>query len=82
MHTDGPGQHPLPTLLMVGLSILKHTHDLSDEELERRRVENPYFQFFCGEEFFRHTSPLQPRCQRRSDFASAGRRDFASRLNA
>ena len=58
MYTDGPGQPPLPTRLMAGLSILKHTHDLSDEELERRWVENPYFQFFCGEEFFRHTSPF------------------------
>jgi len=58
MYTDGPGQPPLPTRLMAGLSILKHTHNLSDEELERRWVENPYFQFFCGEAFFRHTSPF------------------------
>mgnify|MGYP003393362733 FL=1 len=41
MYTDGPGQPPLPTRLMAGLSILKHTFDLSDEELERRWVENP-----------------------------------------
>jgi IS5 family transposase len=40
---------------MAGLSILKHTHNLSDEELCARWVENPYYQLFCGEEFFRHT---------------------------
>ena len=39
---------------MAGLAILKHTHDLSDEVLCERWVENPYYQFFCGEEFFQH----------------------------
>jgi Transposase domain (DUF772) len=39
---------------MAGLSILKHMHDLSDEDLCARWVENPYYQLFCGEEFFRH----------------------------
>jgi IS5 family transposase len=29
-------------------------HDLSDEVLCERWVENPYFQYFCGEEFFQH----------------------------
>lgn len=48
------GQPPLPTRLMAGLQILKFTFDLSDEELCDRWVENPYFQFFCGEEFFLH----------------------------
>jgi transposase, IS5 family len=52
--TDGPGQPPLPTRLMAGLIILKYTHDLSDEVLCERWVENPYYQFFCGEEFFQH----------------------------
>ena len=53
-YTDKPGRPPLPTRLMAGLAILKHLHDLSDEALCERWVENPYFQFFCGEEFFRH----------------------------
>ena len=39
---------------MVGLSILKHMHDLSDEDLCARWVENPYYHLFCGEEFFQH----------------------------
>jgi len=44
----GPGQPPLPTRLVAGLFILKHTHNLSDEALCDRWVENPYFQYFCG----------------------------------
>ncbi|WP_037471967.1 IS5/IS1182 family transposase, partial [Sinorhizobium fredii] len=47
-----------PTRLMAGLAILKHTFDLSDEELCARWVENPYFQYLCGEEFFRHDLPF------------------------
>jgi IS5 family transposase len=58
VYSDKPGQPPLPTRLMAGLSILKHTHNLSDEELCARWVENPYFQLFCGEEFFRHKPPF------------------------
>jgi hypothetical protein len=43
---------------MAGLAILRHTYDLSDEALCDRWVENPYFQYFCGEEFFQHRLPL------------------------
>ncbi len=60
VYSDGPGQPPLPTRLMAGASILKHTFDLSDEELVRRWVENPYFQHFCGMEFFCHEAPFDP----------------------
>lgn len=54
----GPGMPPLPTRLMAGLAILKHTFNLSHEELCARWVENPYFRFFCGETFFRHDLPF------------------------
>ena len=54
VYTDDPGRPPLPTRLMAGLAILKHTYDLSDEVLCERWVENPYYQYFCGEEFFQH----------------------------
>ncbi len=54
VYSDGPGQPPLATRLMAGLAILKHMHDLSDEILCARWVENPYYQLFCGEEFFQH----------------------------
>jgi len=54
VYEDKPGRPPLPTRLMAGLAILKHSYDLSDEVLCERWVENPYYQFFCGEEFFQH----------------------------
>jgi transposase, IS5 family len=54
VYEDGPGRPPLATRLMAGLAILKHLHDLSDEVLCERWLENPYFQLFCGEEFFQH----------------------------
>jgi len=57
-YTDRPGHPPLPTRLMAGLQILKYADDLSDEELCARWVENPYYQYFCGEEFFRHELPF------------------------
>jgi len=55
---DRAGRPPLPTRLMAGLAILKHTHDLSDEVLCERWLENPYYQLFCGEEFFCHRLPF------------------------
>ncbi len=58
VYSDGPGGPPLPTRLMAGLAILKHTFDLSDDELCARWIENPYFQYLCGELFFRHEAPF------------------------
>lgn len=48
------GRPGVPTRMMVGLHLLKHIHNLSDEVVCERWVENPYFQFFCGETFFQH----------------------------
>lgn len=48
------GRPGLPTRLMAGLHLLKHIEGISDEEVCARWVENPYWQFFCGEEYFRH----------------------------
>jgi IS5 family transposase len=43
---------------MAGLHILKYSENLSDERLCELWLENPYFQFFCGEEFFQHRLPF------------------------
>src|SRR6516165_1674456 len=56
--SDGPGQPGLPTRLVAGLFILKHMENLSDEVLCERWVENPYYQFFCGELSFCHKAPF------------------------
>jgi transposase, IS5 family len=58
VYDDDPGRPPLPTRLMAGLAILKSTHNLSDENLCERWLENPYYQLFCGEEFFQHRLPF------------------------
>jgi transposase, IS5 family len=55
VYTDGPGSPPLPPRLMAGLHILKYSENLSDERLCEVWVENPYYQYFCGEEFFQHS---------------------------
>ena len=55
----GDGHPPLPTRLVAGLLILKHLHSLSDEALCSRWMENPYYQYFCGEESFRHKLPFE-----------------------
>ncbi len=54
----GAGHPGLPTRLVAGLLILKHMHDLSDEVLCARWLENPYYQFFCGELSFCHRLPF------------------------
>ena len=54
----GPGQPGLPTRLVAGLFILKHPHDLLDEALCARWLENPYYQYFCGELSFCHKLPF------------------------
>src|SRR6266852_4825469 len=58
VYADGSGRPPLPTRLMAGLAILKHTYNLSDEVVCEQWIENPYYQYFCGEEFFQHRLPL------------------------
>jgi IS5 family transposase len=56
-HTGRPA---LPTRLMAGLLYLKHLYALSDEEVVARWIENPYWQHFCGERYFRHDLPCDP----------------------
>jgi IS5 family transposase len=62
---------------MAGLAILKHTYNLSDDGLCDRWIENPYFQFFCGETFFCHELPLD-----RSSMTRWRQRMGEERLNA
>ncbi len=52
------GRPALPTRLMAGLHYLKAMHALSDERIVEGFLENPYWQYFCGMEFFEHRLPL------------------------
>jgi IS5 family transposase len=54
------GRPAKPTRLMVGLSYLQHTFNLSDEAVVQCWIENPYWQWFCGCEYFQHEWPCDP----------------------
>ena len=57
-HTNGRPAKPIR--LMVGLHYLKYTYNQSDEDVVARWVENPYWQYFCGEQYFQTDFPLDP----------------------
>ncbi len=54
------GRPGLPTRVMVGLHYLKHTFNESDDTVVERFVENAYWQYFCGFEYFQHEFPIDP----------------------
>lgn len=54
------GRPALPTRLMVGLHYLKHAFNENDESVVARLLENGYWMYFCGFEFFIHRLPLDP----------------------
>jgi IS5 family transposase len=49
-----------PIRLMVGLLILKHLRNLSDESVVEQWAENAYYQYFCGEKVFATKDPCVP----------------------
>jgi len=54
------GQPGVPIRIMVGLLILKQIYDLGDETVMDQWVQNPYFQYFCGESEFQWKAPCDP----------------------
>lgn len=54
------GRPAIETRLMVSMHYLKYTHNLSDEEVVNRWVENPYWQYFSGRQHFEHEIPFDP----------------------
>ena len=60
LYAAGVGRPGHPIRLMVGLQLLKHTCNVSDEEVVATWVENPYWQYFCGEQYFSHELPIDP----------------------
>lgn len=60
LYAEGVGRPGLPTRLLVGLHYLKYLFDESDEGVVEKFVENPYWQFFCGYEYFEHELPCHP----------------------
>src|SRR5260370_11519647 len=60
LYVERKGRPGLPMRLLVGLHYLKHLYDVSDERAVAGFVENPYWQYLCGEEFFVHELPCDP----------------------
>lgn len=58
--TSPAGRRRLPIRLMVGLLYLKHAFGESNETVIQRWSENPYWQFFCGGEYFETRLPCDP----------------------
>jgi len=54
------GAPGINTRLMVSLHYLKYHHNLSDEVVVQRWVENPYWQYFSGRQYFEHELPIDP----------------------
>ncbi|AQQ08676.1 hypothetical protein L21SP3_00465 [Sedimentisphaera cyanobacteriorum] len=59
LYSPDSGRPAKPIRLMVGLQYLKYTFNLSDEAIVAGWVENPYWQYFCGERYFQHEPPIE-----------------------
>jgi hypothetical protein len=60
LYAAGIGRPGHPIRLMVGLQLLKYLRNISDEEVVAAWPENPYWQYFCGEQYFCHDVPIDP----------------------
>ena len=47
----------MPSRLVIGVLYLKHAFGLSAVAMW---VENPYWQYFCGMQYFQHKLPFHP----------------------
>lgn len=59
-YAEGPGRPETSVRLIVGLHYLKYLENKSDEEIVKGFIQNPYWQYFCGCEYFEHTLPIHP----------------------
>ena len=58
--TDNTGRPSKDSRLIAGLFYLKSLYNASDEQLVNTWRENPYWQYFCGERYFKHKLPVDP----------------------
>ena len=54
------GRPATRTRLIAGLMYLQHSGGFSDESVVSLWVENPYWQYFCGEVFLQTCPPIHP----------------------
>lgn len=58
--TSTRGRPALPPRLVAWLLYLQHTFAASDEAVVNTWVENPYWQYFCGEVYLQTEAPIDP----------------------
>jgi transposase, IS5 family len=54
----GTGRPAVPVRKIAGSVMLKRIYNLSDEAFITRWIENPYWQYFCGETYFQFIKPF------------------------
>lgn len=54
------GRPSIPIRKIAGLLLLKEMFNQSDESVVERWIENPYWQYFTGEDFFQNKQPFDP----------------------
>ena len=54
------GKPAVPIRIMVGLMFLKIIYNLGDLAVMEQWIQNPYFQYFCGESEFQWKFPCDP----------------------
>lgn len=59
-YVENNGRPGIPIRIVVGLHYLKYLEKESDESVLEKFCENPYWQYFCGLEYFAHTLPCHP----------------------
>lgn len=59
LYSPDKGRPAKPIRLMVGLLILKHIRNVSDESVVAQWSENNYYQYFCGENAFVAAPPCE-----------------------
>ncbi|MFR9543654.1 MAG: IS5 family transposase [Rikenellaceae bacterium] len=60
LYSSKPSRPAKPIRLMVGLLILKHVRNISDESVVEQWAENSYYQYFCGYASFVPNVPCDP----------------------
>ena len=59
LYSQDKGRPAKPIRLMVGLLMLKHIRNVSDESVVEQWSENIYYQYFCGENAFVASPPCE-----------------------
>ncbi len=60
LFVEQAGAPAKPVRLVVGLLMLEHMFNLSDESVVHFWLENPYWQFFCGFDYLQWEFPIDP----------------------